>query len=454
MTSDLCLHFAGMFFTFFLQVAAGYVACWLLSTALSRPRQRFAVWMVFLTASALYWVMLAGWTIQAAFHPGSSDPAAATSSGLSNSAWMVPLAWSHTIFVASEICLGVYLGVAVLLAASFLWSRLRLQMVLRYGRPAPEVLIPVFEGSCRESGIAGCELIVLPGITSPSTVGWLRPRILIPSVCEEIGPTPQFSDVLQHELAHVARRDYLWAGLCDVFCYMLFFHPAVWHARKLMLLERELACDSAVIESRPDRRADYADSLAYFVRLRMIEEKTGVGLDFASYPSSLGKRVRFILAGPRSLPWWNRASRAMIGVAILSACAVVLPSITIVLAYARPVPPSVSPSMKSAGGTPAQKPRRVRPGSAADGSTQMQEISRIHANGYVRETSAYPLTSGNAGNGSGEFTASQHPWGEIDSTVTRPNVADVVRDAVTILRPGADHDRDRDRNPILIKRSH
>jgi hypothetical protein len=148
----------------------------------------------------------------------------------------------------------------------------------------------------------------------------------------------------------------------------------------------------------------------------------------------------------------------MIGLAILSGSAVILPSITIVLAFARPHPAPILPITKLAAATPSQTPsQKIRKlhgrGSVADSSMQMQEISRIHANGYVRETSAYPLTSGSTGNGSGEFAGFQRPWQEIDSSVTRPNVSDVVRQAVTILRPGTDHDHDRVRNPILIKRS-
>jgi beta-lactamase regulating signal transducer with metallopeptidase domain len=447
MTSDLCLHFAGTFFSFFLQVAAGYIACSLLSRALSRPRQRFAVWMAFLAASALYWIALAGWTIRTALHPGDAPPAAGVISGPAS--YLVPLAWSRSIFIASEICLAVYGVVVVLFAASFLWSRVRLRKVLRYGRPAPQALLPVFEGSCRDLGIRNCELMVLPGITSPSTVGWLRPRVLLPAVCEEIGPTQRFNDVLQHELAHVARRDYLWAGLCEIFCYVLFFHPAVWHARKLLLLERELACDSAVIESRPDERADYADSLAYFVRLRIIEENDGVGLDFASSPSSLGKRVRFILAGPRPLPWWNRASRATASVAVMGALAVTLPAITVVLAFARPVEPgSVFPATKSVALTqPNLRKPHVR--SVVAEPAAGQTFSRIQARGFVPETSAYSLTAGSSGSESSGFGAFQRPWREMDSSVNRPNVSDVVRSAITIIRPGSDHDRDRVRNPRL-----
>ena len=136
--------------------------------------------------------------------------------------------------------------------------------------------------------------MVLPGLKSPATAGWWNPRILLPEVCEQIGPTPQVADVLCHELVHVARRDYLWAGLSDLICCLLFFHPAVWKARKAMVLQGELACDLAVLETRSGDRADYADSLTYFVRLRMLQDGFSLGVDFAA-SASLGLRIRTIL---------------------------------------------------------------------------------------------------------------------------------------------------------------
>jgi beta-lactamase regulating signal transducer with metallopeptidase domain len=447
MTSDLSLYFVGIFLSFSLQVAAGYLACSLLNRVVTRPRQRFAVWMAFLAASGMYWVALAVWSARIFLHPAAGGVELAAGAGGSSPmsmSYLVPLAWSRSVLVVSKVVFAVYLVVVALLMFSFLCRRVRLRLVLRHARPASESLLPVLETACRDLGISHCELVVLPGIASPATVGWLRPRILLPSVCEEIGPSPRLAAVLQHELAHVARRDYLWAGLSELLCHILFFHPAVWRAKKRMFFERELACDSAVIETHPDRRADYADSLAFFVRLRMLEEKTGVGLDFAASSSSLGKRVRFILAGPPSLPWWNQASRAAAGLAVMGAFAVVLPAITVFLAFARPVAAAI-PSQPS---TTPRRPaaRKLRPNPVAD-SSPVQEISRIQARSAIPKPQAYTPTNGDDVLGSGGPL--DHPWRERSSSLNHPSVSDVVRDTVTILRPGPDRDHEHERNGRL-----
>jgi beta-lactamase regulating signal transducer with metallopeptidase domain len=450
MTSELCLYFAGIFLSFSLQIALAYIACSLLHRVLSRPGHRFAVWMAFLAASGGYWIALASWNSSVFLFTGAGPASVADPNSVSASyaPFLVPLSWSRRILVASAVLAVAYVAIFLLLIMVSFWRRLRLRLVLRHGRPASSALLHLFETSCRDLGISRCDLIVLPGIASPSTVGWLRPRVLLPAVCEEIGPTPRLAHVLYHELAHVARRDYLWAGLSELFCHLLFFHPAAWRAKKVMLLQRELACDSSVIEACPDHRADYADSLAYFVRLRMLEAKAGVGLDFAASASNLGRRVRFILAGPPSLSWWNRASRAAIGLAVMTALAVLAPALTVFLAFARPLSAAVAPQTQAATVRPVLHKLRPSP----TGTIPVQEISRIQARGSVSETPAYLLAAGREPGGSQDRGGLNRPWRELDPSLNRPSVSDVVRDAVTILRaPASDHDHDRDRNGRLTR---
>ncbi|HET9790772.1 MAG TPA: M56 family metallopeptidase, partial [Candidatus Angelobacter sp.] len=90
----------------------------------------------------------------------------------------------------------------------------------------------------------------------------------------------------------------------------LFFHPAVWSARKKMRLERELACDRAVVEACPDHRADYAASLAQFVRLSFRTSSPSHHVQFAAPSSLLGKRIRTILFDADTGPGWNRLCSA------------------------------------------------------------------------------------------------------------------------------------------------
>ena len=125
---------------------------------------------------------------------------------------------------------ALYVSVSFLLIAASVWKHLRMRVLLRHAvEPLPS-LSALFLDVSRDlrlahSRVSRTKLMVLPGLKSPATAGFLNPRILLPEVCEQIGPTPQVADVLCHELVHVARRDYLWAGLSDLVCCLLFFHP-------------------------------------------------------------------------------------------------------------------------------------------------------------------------------------------------------------------------------------
>jgi hypothetical protein len=199
----------------------------------------------------------------------------------------------------------MYLAVVLYFLSRRLMKAHRLRALLQFAAPPAPALVEAVDQLCRELGVRRCKLMVLPAMISPGTVYWRYPCILLPESCSD-SAAPDLVDVLRHELVHIVRRDYLISGLSDAVCSLLFFHPAAWFARKKMRLERELACDLAVVEARPEHRADYADNLARFMRLRMIvPPRPSPGIDFADSASVLGTRIRSILAEPRKAPWWK-----------------------------------------------------------------------------------------------------------------------------------------------------
>ena len=74
-------------------------------------------------------------------------------------------------------------------------------------------------------------------VRAPITVGIVRPRILLPIDAE---PTQA---VLLHERAHIARRDLL----VQLACAMYWWNPLAWIAAGRLRVEREHACDDAVL---------------------------------------------------------------------------------------------------------------------------------------------------------------------------------------------------------------
>src|SRR5579862_382626 len=96
-------------------------------------------------------------------------------------------------------------------------------------------------------------------ISVPVTVGWLRPKILLPLEWRE-WDRAKLDAVLCHESAHSRRRDGLTAALTGVNRCLFWFHPAAWWLERRLWLLAELACDEACVAVIGDQES-YAQLL-------------------------------------------------------------------------------------------------------------------------------------------------------------------------------------------------
>ncbi len=84
-------------------------------------------------------------------------------------------------------------------------------------------------------------------VSTPLTIGWLKPVILLPIGFVNQLSMAEVEAVLAHELAHIARRDWVF-NLLQAFVESLFYyHPAVWWISQIIRRERENACDDAAL---------------------------------------------------------------------------------------------------------------------------------------------------------------------------------------------------------------
>lgn len=138
-----------------------------------------------------------------------------------------PFALSST---AANLALGVWmLGVALALAI-FARAQLRFLRAARAGR------------------------------AGPSVVGVINPRIVMPR--DDGAYSAEERDLIRaHERQHILRADPRAGALATAFQALCWFNPLAHVAAHLMRLDQELACDAAVLRSRPDARALYARTL-------------------------------------------------------------------------------------------------------------------------------------------------------------------------------------------------
>lgn len=129
-------------------------------------------------------------------------------------------------------------------------------------------------------------LLVNNTIESPITSGVLRPIIILPSHVTKLEKQEQ-TMILKHELAHVKRFDVLLDAFIELVCVLFWFLPLTWIVTRRHHLEKEKACDDAVLESGHPAH-DYSELLLSYAKSTNLHSK------------STSQRIRSILHRDKS----------------------------------------------------------------------------------------------------------------------------------------------------------
>ncbi|MEM9986931.1 MAG: M56 family metallopeptidase, partial [Bacteroidota bacterium] len=109
-------------------------------------------------------------------------------------------------------------------------------------------------------------LLVSSRITSPATLGFFKPIILIPvSVVTGLSPE-QWEAILLHELAHIRRADYVVRLIQSLIEILFFYHPLIWWVGRDLTHEREACCDDQAVAACGDALR-YAHALTTLQRM-------------------------------------------------------------------------------------------------------------------------------------------------------------------------------------------
>lgn len=84
-------------------------------------------------------------------------------------------------------------------------------------------------------------------VKAPLTIGWLKPLVLLPVGFINRLSAAEVEAVLAHELAHIARRDWIFNLLQAFIETIFYYHPAVWWLSGVIRRERENACDDVAL---------------------------------------------------------------------------------------------------------------------------------------------------------------------------------------------------------------
>ncbi|MCH5718419.1 M56 family metallopeptidase [Niabella hibiscisoli] len=138
-------------------------------------------------------------------------------------------------------------------------------------------------------------------ISSPLTVGFLKPVILLPVAMLNQLSMEQAQAIILHELAHIRRNDYLQNLITQVILTILYFNPFIRLLAKMQNLEREKSADNWVMRFEYDS-CMYAKTLLLLARQNTATPNK-LAVPISGKRSPLLERVEFLLgAGKRRYP--------------------------------------------------------------------------------------------------------------------------------------------------------
>ena len=165
---------------------------------------------------------------------------------------------NKTLPIASVI----YLVLLVLPVLHFVRNYRYVQTIRNYGLAKADVQWKIFiKKVAAQLGIKKpVHIWISEFVSSPVTIGYLKPVILIPLAAINHLTPKQIEAVLLHELSHIKRYDYLVNLIINFIQTILYYNPFVKAFVKTIEREREKSCDEMVMQFQYDSH-EYATAL-------------------------------------------------------------------------------------------------------------------------------------------------------------------------------------------------
>jgi TonB family protein len=178
---------------------------------------------------------------------------------------IIPHRYSSSLHLApaiSRTAVFVYLAFLLFQAGLLLWKWRATRTLLRRATTSalPRDLSSQWQRWLQSFDIRNVSLRVSDRISGPVTLGFHPSSLLVPPDFIATATREEIAAALCHELAHIARRDFVVNLLLEIMSLPIAFHPACWLLKKHIDESRELACD-AMAAAVSDGSEIYARSL-------------------------------------------------------------------------------------------------------------------------------------------------------------------------------------------------
>lgn len=219
----------------------------------------------------------------------------------------------------------------------------------------------------------------------PSALGFFKPMIVIPAWALRELPAEELNIILLHEFAHVRRWDD-WTNLLQKVVRAVFlFHPAVWWIDSRLALEREMACDDAVLAETANPHG-YAKCLIGLLEKSFARRGWTMAQAAVHRAREASLRVAQILDArrPHARHVWKPALGIVGAFSLL--CLGVVPRVPELVAFDRARPPMLSDNVHPIAFSPPEFPAAVAIPAAlrTDESQSIRKLTRPTAGRVVR----------------------------------------------------------------------
>lgn len=168
---------------------------------------------------------------------------------------------------------GLYLSLLIFPILRFARNYRYVQLVSKKGLSKIDVEWRIFVQSITDRmGIKKkVQIWVSEFVSSPVTVGFFKPLILVPiAAINQLSPQ-QLEAVILHELSHIKRFDYLVNLLINIIHTVLYFNPFIKAFVKIIEREREKSCDEMVLQFQYSSH-EYASALFILEKANQINK--------------------------------------------------------------------------------------------------------------------------------------------------------------------------------------
>lgn len=241
-------------------------------------RMQYMLWLIFLCLLAVPFLPvrfasvfhILHW-LPGLFHPSSGTVASGPTadgtapSAVSEQIYDLTLSLSpETVSTAGYLLAALWItGMTVMLflALRSAWKLRRLQ---KLALPLENKEVRRLYDSCLKNLriTKNIPILTTAYLSSPVIVGCFRPRIYLPlRLISDFHPA-DMRYMLLHELQHYRHKDAFFNGAMQLSCIAYWFNPFVWYAAKEMKNDREIACDTAVLDTLlPEEYTAYGSTL-------------------------------------------------------------------------------------------------------------------------------------------------------------------------------------------------